>query len=100
MRFYLVDVKSIALPIFPESVDESKVERLADAILECGGLLKPLLLKAIGPEHYMLIEGSLEYYAAVKAREKNPREGEMVNAFIIDPDADAAIYKQLQILER
>ena len=99
MEFFLVDVKSIMASVSSEQIDKAKVEKLADLILECNGLLKPLILKPTGPESYVVIKGNTEYYAALKAREKNPRKGEMVNAFVISPSAEEAISKQLEALE-
>lgn len=99
MDFFLVDVKNITASAPAKQIDKAKVEKLADAILECNGLLKPLILKPTGPENYVVIKGNSEYYAAVKAREKDPRKGEMVNAFVISPKAEQAISKQLDALE-
>ena len=99
MDFFLVDVKSITASVPFEQIDKAQVEKLADSILECNGLLKPLVLKPTGPESYVVINGNKEYYAALKAREKDPRKGEMVNAFVIAPKAEGAISKQLEALE-
>jgi hypothetical protein len=51
-------------------------------------------LKAIGVETYTVIDGHFEYYAAVRAREKEPRKGEMVNAFVISPKEEDIVVKQ------
>ncbi|MEA2059277.1 MAG: Rho termination factor N-terminal domain-containing protein [Thermodesulfobacteriota bacterium] len=99
MEFFLVDVKSIMSSVSLEKIDKAKVEKLADSILECEGLVRPLLLKPTGPESYIVVEGDMEYHAALKAREKNPRKGEMVNAFVISPSAEQAIFRQLKELE-
>jgi len=99
MKFFLVDVKSIASAISYDQFDKVEVEKLADSILECEGLLKPLVLKPTGPETYIVLEGDREYYAAVRAREKNPRKGEMVNAFVISPEAEEKIVRQLHMLQ-
>jgi hypothetical protein len=39
----------------------------------------------------MVISGHTGYYAALKAREKDPRKGEMVNAFVIFPKDEDAV---------
>jgi hypothetical protein len=99
MKHYLVDVICIAPGEPRERFDPEVVERLADSILESGGLLKPLVLKATGPESYRVVGGHLEYWAAVRAREKDPRKGEMINAFVVSPNAGLAIERQLAALK-
>jgi len=99
MKFFLVDVKSITPSKPVEQFDKAEVEKLADSILECNGLLKPLVLKPTGPESYVVIQGNMEFHAAVKAREKDPRKGEMVNAFVISPKAEETVLKQIQHLQ-
>lgn len=99
MRFFLVDVKSITPSKPVEQFDKMEVEKLADSILECNGLSKPLILKPTGPESYVVIQGDMEFHAAVRAREKDPRKGEMVNAFVISPKAEETVLKQIQRLQ-
>jgi hypothetical protein len=99
MRFYTVDVKSITSNLPRSNFDESELDRLAELILESEGLIRPLVLKQTGIDKYTVIDGDLEYYAAVRAKEKNPRKGEMVNAFEIVAKSEAAIAKQLELLK-
>lgn len=82
-EYYLVDVKSIQSTTPRSKFKVDQLETLAQSILETGGLLSPLLLKQTGPESYEVLAGDLEYYAAVRAKEIDPRKGEMVNAFVI-----------------
>jgi ParB-like chromosome segregation protein Spo0J len=95
MEFLMVDVVSVHSNIPRSNFNEADLDILADSILECGGILKPLVLKKIGFEKYELLDGHFEYYAAVRAREKNPDEGEMVNAFIIPAEKQQAVLKQI-----
>ncbi|MBW2010758.1 MAG: hypothetical protein JRG68_02190 [Deltaproteobacteria bacterium] len=99
MNFFLVDVVCITSAKPREEFDKARVEELADAILKSDGLLKPLILKIIKPERFEVIEGHLEYWAAVSAREKDRRKGEMVNAFVISPKKEDTILEQLQTLK-
>jgi hypothetical protein len=99
MRFYTVDVKSISSNIPRSKFAESELDRLAELILESEGLIRPLVLKQIGVEEYTVIDGHLEYYAAVRAKEKNPRKGEMVNAFEIVAKSESIITQQLELLK-
>ncbi|RUT02805.1 hypothetical protein DSM106972_057250 [Dulcicalothrix desertica PCC 7102] len=97
--FYLVDVKSISSDVPRSNFSESNLEKLADSILASGGIIKPLVLKETGVEEFSVIDGHLEYYAAVKAREKNPRQGEMVNAFVISPKVEDLVIEQTALLK-
>jgi hypothetical protein len=99
MKFFLVDVVCITSAKSCEEFDKTKVNELADSILESDGLLKPLVLKATGPESFEVIDGYLQYWAAVRAREKDSRKGEMVNAFVIAPRDEEMIVKQLRTLQ-
>ncbi|GAB4371172.1 MAG: hypothetical protein Kow00121_12490 [Elainellaceae cyanobacterium] len=97
-EYYLVDVKSITSKIPRSEFEVNDLERFAQSILKSGGLLSPLLLKQTGPEHYEVLAGDYEYYAAVRAKEINPRAGEMVNAFVISPKHEEAATEQIALL--
>ncbi|MBD2594853.1 chromosome partitioning protein ParB [Nostoc spongiaeforme FACHB-130] len=95
MKFYLVDVKDINSNIPRSNFSEADLDNLAEIILESGGIIRPLVLKPTDAENYTVIDGHFEYYAAVKAKEKNPRKGEMVNAFVISPKNEDILLKQV-----
>lgn len=97
MKFVTIDVKEIECEGSRANFDSSEIEILSDLILAGGGILQPLILKQSG-ERYAIIDGYLEYFAAVRAREKNPRKGEMVYAFIINEKDEKGIREQLKIL--
>jgi hypothetical protein len=67
-------------------------------ILDSGGIIRPLILKATALETYTVVNGHFEYYAAVRAREKDARKGEMVNAFVISPKSESTVAKQAEAL--
>ncbi|WP_373525875.1 hypothetical protein [Nostoc sp.] len=96
--FAKVDVKEIKSNVLRSNFSEAEIEKLADLILESGGILKPLILKQNEIDSYLVLDGHLEYYAAVRAREKNPQQGETVNAFVISSKNEAVIQKQIQVL--
>jgi len=98
INFALVDVKSITSNVPRSTFPEADLENLADVILESGGIIRPLVLKATGEESYTVVEGHREYYAAVRAKEQNARQGEMVNAFVISPKSEQIILKQATVL--
>jgi hypothetical protein len=100
INFSLVDVKSIASNEPRSNFAEADLENLADIIIETGGIIRPLVVKVTGVESYTVVDGHFEYYAAVRAREKNPRQGEMVNAFVIAPKLEDLVVKQVASLKR
>ncbi|AVH72698.1 ParB N-terminal domain-containing protein [Nostoc sp. 'Lobaria pulmonaria (5183) cyanobiont'] len=99
INFSLVDVKSIASNQPRSNFAEADLENLADIIIETGGIIRPLVVKVTGVESYTVVDGHFEYYAAVRAREKNPRQGEMVNAFVIAPKLEDLVVKQVASLK-
>lgn len=106
MKFQMVDVRDIKsvipktdIPLpFPIYSEES-VEALSSSILEIGELLRPLILLQTDLQEYELVDGNIEYHASLRAKEKNPRKCEMVNAFVISEDEYDAVVKQLEILK-
>ncbi|KAI9131258.1 ParB N-terminal domain-containing protein [Acaryochloris sp. CCMEE 5410] len=99
-EYYLVDVKSITSNQPRSSFDEDDLDKLAKSILESEILLKPLVLDQTGPESYEVLDGHFEYYGAVRAKEINPRSGEMVSAFVISPKEKGNVSKQISILSK
>ena len=97
MRYQLIDVADISSDMLLSDFDEAHVEKLADAILENGGLVRPLLLTAAGRGKYEVLAGHMEYWASVRAREKNPRRGEVINAFVVDRTSAPAATGQLAL---
>jgi hypothetical protein len=99
IKCFFVDVTSISSDLPRSSFAESELDRLANSILATDGLLRPLILQEIGVEKYTVIEGHREYYAAVKAKEKNLNKAEMVNAFVIGSNIHRSAIDQLTLLK-
>ncbi|WP_309729774.1 ParB N-terminal domain-containing protein [Chamaesiphon sp. OTE_75_metabat_556] len=97
IKCFFVDVKSIKSDLPKSNFVESELEQLADLILATDGLLRPLILKESGTGKYKVIEGHREYYAAVRAKEKNISKAEMVNAFVIDASNQKSAIAQLAL---
>jgi hypothetical protein len=97
MEFYLVDIKSISSDLPRSQFNSADIDDLAEAILASEGLIRPLVLKQQGIDKYTVVESHLEYYAAVRAKEKNARQAEMVNAFVIPDKIEDAVKKQAQL---
>lgn len=98
-EFFTVDIDAIVCETPATAFDADKIDAGAALIGSSGGLAVPLILKKgsydpeIGDYRYHVISGALAYHAAVLYAEMNPREGESVNALVIDeagaPDAAA-----------
>ncbi|CAD5923753.1 hypothetical protein [Planktothrix agardhii] len=99
IKFYLVDVSSIQSNVPRSNFSEEQIEQLADMILECEGVLNVILLTQTGINQYRILEGDLEYYAAVRAKEKNLRQGEVINAVIVPPSNQDTLLKQADFLK-
>lgn len=99
IKFFMVDVKDIQVSTKDHNFSPTVIENLADVMLASGGLIKPVILKQVGLQSYQLIDGHLEYYAALQAKAKDPRKGEMVNAFVISPDQEDLVRQQVTVLQ-
>jgi hypothetical protein len=100
IKCFFVDVKNIESQIPKSKFKKSEIEKLANLILTTDGLLRPLILKQTGVEQYTVIEGNLEYYAAVRAKEKDLNKAEMVNAFVIIDEQQQSAIEQLTLISK
>lgn len=91
---YLVDILSIKCNVERSLFSELELEKLANLILQVQGIIQPLIVKKTGLDEYELIEGTFEYYAAVKAHEIDDYF-EMIRVFIISDEEHDVIQKQL-----
>jgi len=100
LLFQMIDVSSIETPAYDlVKYTPQLIENLALSILDAGGLITPLLVKQTGLQSYQLINNyqTLEYLAVIKAKQLNPRLGEMVNAFVV-ADTDK-VMRQILIIQ-
>ncbi|MDJ0578443.1 helix-hairpin-helix domain-containing protein [Crocosphaera sp.] len=93
----LVSVKRINSSVERSQFNEKEIEKSAQAILDAEGIINPIILEKISLESYEVVCGYFEYYAAVRAREIDPRKGEMISAFIIEEKKEEAIKTQIKI---
>lgn len=98
--FYLVDVKDIESDVARSIFDEQELKELADLILATGCLLQPLVLKQTGPMSYKVLEGHRQFYAAVKAKEKEPILAEMVSAFVVEQQVEKVAIEQAKVFNK
>lgn len=100
IRFFLVDIKDIVSDTARSQFNETELEQLADKILSAGCLITPLLLKQTGPMRYEVLERHFEYYAAVRANEKDEKRflSGMVSAFVVKPPVESVVIEQANLL--
>ncbi|MDT3673697.1 ParB N-terminal domain-containing protein [Microcystis wesenbergii] len=100
-KFLRVDITDINPSLPRETFSETELENLANLIIEMGGLIRPAILKKADnkkvDERYNIISGDLEYYASVIANQKVP-DLEMINAFVVDKEAENIALQQIQLL--
>ena len=101
-NYKLVDVSAIQSNEPRSHFPEVELEELADLLLTTGILAMPLIIKEVALHSYQVLHGHKAYYAAARAKEKNPRKAEMVNAFVIDskdsPAVEESVLKQVKNL--
>lgn len=98
----LVAVKKITDSSSHSQFDREQVERLAQLILALEGIVNPLVVRRTSLQSYEVVAGHFEYQAAARAREIDPRKGEMISAYIIEPEDEtvgAAITEQVYLLQ-
>ncbi|NJL82155.1 MAG: hypothetical protein HC890_02785 [Chloroflexaceae bacterium] len=98
-NFLRVEIDSIIPSEDRSNYSENDLELLAEEIMKCDSLLKPLILKKISFDSYQVIEGHLEYFSALKAFEKDERKYTEVNAFVLEDSDEQNATNQLQIIE-
>ncbi|MDB9404354.1 chromosome partitioning protein ParB [Microcystis aeruginosa CS-1036] len=100
-KFLRVDITDINPSLPRETFSETELENLANLIIEMGGLIRPAILKKADnkkvDERYDIISGDLEYYASVIANQKVP-DIEMINAFVVDKEAESIALQQMKLL--
>jgi len=99
----LVPVKKITSLAKKADFNAQNVEKLALQILNAEGIISPLILRRTSLESYEIIDGDFEYFAALRAKDINPRKGELISAFILDsddPEKSSAIEAQVELLRK
>jgi hypothetical protein len=106
MRFYTVDVSQIVGAADRDGFADEDIDRMAMHILAAGGLVRPLVLKGTMKfdddcrELMQVVNGHLEYWASVRAKELEPRNYGMVNAFVLaSPLQTKAVIDQIEVLD-
>jgi secreted Zn-dependent insulinase-like peptidase len=96
----LVAVKKIESKTQRSDFSDSDLDEAAKCVLQAEGIINPIILRRSSLESYDVLAGDFEYYVAARAREIDPKKGEMVAAFIVEPEKQEAIEKQIEIFRR
>ncbi len=96
----LVAVKRISANTPRSQFSHEKIEKTAQAILAVEGIINPIIVQRNGISSYEVVEGDFEYYAAARAREIDPKLGEMVGVFIVDEDNESSVLEQIKLLRK
>ncbi len=95
--FLLIDLQDVVATKERSYFPETDLHNLANLIVAMKGLMRPVILKKIGFERFQIIEGNLEYYACLIAKEKE-RSLETINAFVVEVEAENIALQQIQLL--
>ncbi len=99
---WLLDIVSISTNRRVEEFDRERIEAIASSIVGLRGVIDPLIVRktgynADGEEQYELIDGHLQYFAAKRAMEIDPKL-EMIRAFVIESGQEALFAQQINLL--
>lgn len=96
----IIPVKKISSTVARSSFPAEEIEKVANLILEVEGIINPIILRRTGLESYEVVEGHFEYHAAVRAREISLLKGEMIQAIILEPENEAVLLEQVELLRK
>ncbi|MDZ8183906.1 MAG: hypothetical protein RMX96_03450 [Nostoc sp. ChiSLP02] len=96
----LVAVKKITSSKFRSIFAEDELEQAARLILDSEGIINPIIVRRTSLQSYEVVDGDFEYYAAARAREIDPRKGEMIGVFIIESENEETLIKQIEIFRQ
>ncbi|MBU7583953.1 MAG: hypothetical protein KAF91_13755 [Nostoc sp. TH1S01] len=96
----LVAIKKITSNTPRSLFVEDDLEKAAQLILDSEGVINPIVVRRNGLQSYEVVDGDFEYYAAARAREIDPRKGEMIGVFIIEPENEENLTKQVELFRK
>lgn len=96
----LVAVKKIKSTVDRSKFLDNDLNQAARLILEAEGVINPIVLHRTSLESYEVVDGDFEYYAALRAKEIDPRKGEMIGAFVVEPENEEVIKEQIKIIRK
>ena len=96
----LVAVKKIISSKLRSIFADNELEQAARLILDSEGVINPIVVRRTSLQSYEVVDGDFEYYAAVRAREIDPRKGEMIGVFIIESENEETLTKQVELFRK
>jgi predicted DNA-binding helix-hairpin-helix protein len=93
-----VDIVSVHTNVSRSKFSQDEIEKLARNFLLSGGSTKPLIVRPKNAEEFDIIEGNLEFYAALRAKEIDDNF-EMIQAIIIDSKNEKVVLEQVNLLK-
>lgn len=96
----LVAVKKIQSTVLRSVFSEHELESAAKLILQSEGVINPIVVRRTSLKSFEVVDGDFEYYAAVRAREIDPRKGEMIGVYIMEPENEEILSKQVQFFRK
>ncbi len=96
----LVAVKKIQSTISRSVFSEERLELAAQLILQSEGVINPIVVRRKTLKSFEVVDGDFEYYAAARAREIDPRKGEMIGVYIMEPENEEFLSKQVQFFRK
>lgn len=94
----LIPIKKITSSQARSTFSSEVIEQAAKAILDAEGTINPLVVRQLSFQEFEVIDGHLEYYAAVRAKELDLEKGEMIDAIVVQPENESAISEQIRLL--
>jgi len=92
----LVAVKKITCNSPRSQFAEENIEEAAKLILATQGVINPIVVRRTSLKSYEVVDGVFEYYAAARAREIDPKKGEMIGVFIIEEENEKLLTQQIK----
>ncbi|QIZ72770.1 hypothetical protein [Oxynema aestuarii] len=95
----LIGVNKITSSIDRDRFPADKIDYAAHLSLAAKGSIAPFVVRRTGLKSFEVIDGHFQYYVAVRAKEIDPRQGEMVGAFVIEPENEEALLEQVKVFQ-
>ncbi|RMH75728.1 MAG: hypothetical protein D6680_10600 [Cyanobacteria bacterium J007] len=95
----LIGVNKITSTVDRDRFPADKIDYAAHLSLAAKGSIAPFVVRRTGLKSFEVIDGHFQYYVAVRAKEIDPRQGEMVGAFVIEPENEEALLEQVKVFQ-
>ncbi|MDJ0620213.1 MAG: hypothetical protein QNJ63_26330 [Calothrix sp. MO_192.B10] len=93
----LVAVKKITCKSPRSLFADEEIEQAAQLILATEGVINPIVVRRTSLKSYEVADGAFAYYAAARAREIDPKKGEMIGVFVIEEDNEELLIQQIKL---